>query len=80
MLLRFGTQKYHITLEILYYYDNTKQLNLFGIITPLFTLIISAWKPALYFKWQYPYWVFCIHQANGKYVLWHGKEILEQSK
>ncbi len=54
MLLKLGTYKWHIAVEILYYYEEPKQLNLFGITTPLFVFVISLWKPAILAKWEYP--------------------------
>lgn len=79
MFLRLGTQKWHITLELLYWYT-VKQLNLIGVTTPLFSLIITAWIPSIYFRWQHPYWVFWVFRSNEKFTFWHGTKIIEKSK
>ena len=56
MLLKIGTQKYHLTIAILYFYDEakTKQLNLFEfIINPFLFLVVTLWKPKLYIGWKH---------------------------
>lgn len=55
MLLKIGTQKYHITIAFLYLYDQTKekQLNLFEfIIAPLLYFTITLWRPGLRIGWR----------------------------
>ena len=46
MLIKIGTQKHHIFIEIFYYYDKSRLINIFGFgISRLFAFEITTAKP-----------------------------------
>ena len=51
MLLRIGIHKYHLAIGFLCFYEEANQLNLFEFIyKPLFTFVLSVWRPSIYLK------------------------------
>ena len=51
MLIKIGTRKYHLTIGILYWYNEGKQLNLFEFCcSPLFVFVLTAWKPGIFIE------------------------------
>ncbi len=66
MFIRIGTQKWHITLEILYWYTLGNQMTLLGITTPLFTFILAAWHPSIYLEWKHPRCGFWYRPLNSR--------------
>lgn len=46
MLIKIGTQKYHLFIEVFYYYDKRRLINIFGFgISGLFAFEITTDRP-----------------------------------
>lgn len=77
MLLRLGTSKYHLSIGILYWYNKSKQLNLFELtfLGEKFYFIFTLWKPGLLMATPFHnlLWINCHHIIVLDRVLWKRK-------
>ena len=52
MLIRIGTNSFHISIGLFYYYEMARQLNFLEIVVvPGFAFTITSKRPFIYFMW-----------------------------
>ena len=60
MLIRIGTNKYHISIGLMYYYNKNNVLNLFEFSTAptsfIFVICSDNWKPTIWFELRKKMW------------------------
>jgi len=61
MLIRIGTNKYYVSIGLMYYYNKGKVLNLFELCTSTFAFVIKLWKPMIYVAFRERMWQVTKH-------------------